>query len=246
MRYCNAVRIDHVVGLQHLYWVPAGHNPDQGAYDTYPFDDLVGILALENWRNHCVVVGEDLGTVPAGFSEKLNEHGILSYRVLYFEQDSKSGPFIPPDEYRSLTFATVGIHDLATLRGWWLGNDIAIREQHRLYRDPLEGDRQRKIRHYEKQQLLTALRLQDLDPGDGEDFWRLSRSMHAFLARSGAAISMVQLEDFMSEAAQTNLPATSREHPNWRRRLSESLEDLGEDPNIASVIDAIRRQRPLS
>jgi len=195
MRYCNAVRIDHVVGLQHLYWVPAGHNPDQGAYDTYPFDDLVGILALENWRNHCVVVGEDLGTVPAGFSEKLNEHGILSYRVLYFEQDSKSGPFIPPDEYRSLTFATVGIHDLATLRGWWLGNDIAIREQHRLYRDPLEGDRQRKIRHYEKQQLLTALRLQDLDPGDGEDFWRLSRSVHAFLARSGASISMVQLED---------------------------------------------------
>jgi 4-alpha-glucanotransferase len=246
MRYCNALRIDHVVGMQHLYWVPVGHNPDQGAYVTYPFDDLVGILALESWRNHCLVVGEDLGTVPPGFSEKLNEHGILSYRVLYFEQDSKSGQFIPPDEYRPLTLATVGSHDLATLRGWWLGNDIAIREQHRLYFDPLEGDRQRKIRHYEKQQLLTALRLQDLDPRDGEDFWRLSRSVHAFLARSGAAISMVQLEDLMSEASQTNLPATSREHPNWRRRLSKSLDDLRKDPNIATVIDAIRRERPLS
>ena len=246
MRYCSALRIDHVVGLQHLYWIPVGHKPDQGAYVTYPFDDLVGILALESWRNHCLIVGEDLGTVPPGFSEKLNEHGILSYRVLYFEQDSKSAQFIPPDEYRPLTLATVGSHDLATLRGWWLGNDIAIREQHRLYPDPLEGDRQRKIRNYTKQQLLTALRLQNLDPGDGEDFWRLSRSVHAFLASSGAAISMVQLEDLTSEVSQTNLPATSKEHPNWRRRLSKSLEDLREDPAIATVIDAIRRQRPLS
>jgi 4-alpha-glucanotransferase len=86
MRYCGALRIDHVVGLQHLYWVPAGHKPHEGAYVTYPFNDLAGILALESQRNHCLVVGEDLGTVPPGFSEKLNERGILSYRVLYFEK----------------------------------------------------------------------------------------------------------------------------------------------------------------
>ena len=80
MRYCRALRIDHVVGLQHLYWVPAGNTPDEGAYVTYPFNDLIGILALESWRNRCLVIGEDLGTVPTGFSESLNERGILSYR----------------------------------------------------------------------------------------------------------------------------------------------------------------------
>jgi 4-alpha-glucanotransferase len=244
MRYCGALRIDHVVGLQHLYWVPAGHKPDQGAYVTYPFDELAGILALESQRNHCLVIGEDLGTVPPGFSEKLNDHGILSYRVLYFEQNSESGQFIPPDEYRPLALATIGSHDLATLKGWWLGNDIAIREQHRLYPDPKEALRQRQIRDKEKQQLLVALRMQGLDPGDGDDFDHLSRALHSFLARSGAAIMMVQLDNLTGEASQTNLPATSREYPNWRRRLSKSLEYLRNDPNVAAIIEAVRSERP--
>jgi 4-alpha-glucanotransferase len=241
MRYCHALRIDHAIGLQHLYCIPAGHKPDQGAYITYPFDDLAGILALESWRNRCLVIGEDLGTLPPGFSEKLNDHGMLSYRVIYFGQDSEQ--YIPPDKYRALALATVGSHDLATLKGWWLGNDIAIREQHGLYPDPVEGERQRKLRSKEKQQLLTSLRLQGLDPGDGNEFWRLSRSVHAFLARSGAAIAMVQLEDLTGEISQTNLPATSGEHPNWRRRLSKSLQELTNDPNVADVIEAIRRER---
>jgi 4-alpha-glucanotransferase len=244
MRYCGALRIDHVVGLQHLYWVPAGHKPDQGAYVTYPFDELAGILALESQRNHCLVIGEDLGTVPPGFSEKLNHHGILSYRVLYFEQNSESGQFIPPDEYRPLALATIGSHDLATLKGWWLGNDIAIREQHRLYPDPKEALRQRQIRDKEKQQLLVALRMQSLDPGDGDDFDHLSRALHSFLARSGAAIMMVELDNLTGEASQTNLPATSREYPNWRRRLSKPLEYLRNDPNVAAIIEAVRSERP--
>ncbi|HJU09450.1 MAG TPA: 4-alpha-glucanotransferase [Candidatus Binataceae bacterium] len=243
MRYCGALRIDHVIGLQHLYWVPAGRKADQGAYVAYPFDDLVGILALESQRNHCVIVGEGLGTVPPGFSEKLNERGILSYRVLYFEQDQDSGKFIPPDQYRSLALATVGSHDLATLRGWWLGDDITIREQHALYPDPLEAERQRKTREEEKEQLLAALLLEGLDPGDPFDFDALSRAVHTFLARSGSAIAIVQLENLTGEISQTNLPATSSEHPNWRRRLSESLENLRKRPEIANIIEAVRRER---
>ncbi|MBV8360989.1 MAG: 4-alpha-glucanotransferase, partial [Deltaproteobacteria bacterium] len=244
MRYCGALRIDHVVGLQHLYWVPVGHGPDQGAYVSYPFDELAGIIALESQRNHCLVIGEDLGTVPPGFSEKLNDHGILSYRVLYFEKDSDSEQFIAPDEYRPLALATIGSHDLATLKGWWLGNDIAIREQHRLYPDPEEGLRQRRIRDKEKQQLLLALRMQGLDPGDGDDFYRLSRALHSFLARSSAAIAMVQLDNLTGETSQTNLPATSREHPNWRRRLSKTLEEIKSTPDIADIILAVRSERP--
>jgi 4-alpha-glucanotransferase len=244
MRYCGALRIDHVVGLQHLYWVPAGHKPDQGAYVTYPFDELAGILALESRRNHCLVIGEDLGTVSRGFSEKLNDYGILSYRVLYFEQNSESKQFIPPDQYRPFALATVGNHDLATLKGWWLANDIAIREQHGLYPDPLEADRQRRIRDNEKRHLLDALLLEGLDPGDGDDFSSLSLAVHKFLARCGAAIAMVQLDNLTGEVSQTNLPATFREYPNWRRRLSKSLENLKKDPNIANIIEAVRSERP--
>jgi 4-alpha-glucanotransferase len=244
MRSCGALRIDHVLGLQHLYWVPAGHKSDQGAYVTYRFDELAGILALESQRNHCLVIGEDLGTVPPGFSEKLNNYGILSYRVLYFEQNGESEEFIPPDQYRPLALATIGSHDLATLKGWWLGNDIAIRERLHLYPDPKEAVRQRRFREKEKQQLLVALRKEGLDPGDGDDFYRLSRAVHSFLARSEAAIAMVQIDDLTAEESQTNLPATSREHPNWRRRLSKSLEVLVNDPNVAATIGAIQNERP--
>ncbi len=244
MRYCGALRIDHVVGLQHLYWVPAGHKPDQGAYVTYPFDELAGILALESQRNQCLVIGEDLGTVPPGFSDKLNSYGILSYRVLYFEQNNESGEFIAPDQYRRHALATIGSHDLATLKGWWLGNDINIRERHHLYPDPQEAIRQRRMREKERQQLLVALGNQHLHPGDTDDFYSLSRSVHCFLARSKAAIAMVELDNLTAEETQTNLPATSREHPNWRRRLSKTLENLRNDANIASIIAAIQRERP--
>ena len=244
MRYSGALRIDHVVGLEHLYWVPVGHNASQGAYVSYPFDDLVGILALESHRNQCMVIGEDLGTVPPGFTEKLNAHGILSNRVLYFEQDPESGEFLRPDAYVQLALASIGSHDLATFKGWWLGNDIAIREQHRLYPDPLEGERQRAIRRTEKQQLLKALHSEGLDPGDGTDLERLSCAVHGFLARSSSAIAMVEMENLTDELSQTNLPATSTEHPNWRRRYSMSLEHLAVDKRVSSLIDAIRRERP--
>jgi 4-alpha-glucanotransferase len=242
MRYCGALRIDHAAGLQHLYWIPADREASEGAYVAYPFDDLVGILALESCRNQCLIIGEDLGTVPAGFSENLNKHGILSYRVLYFELD-ESGEFMAPEKYPAHALATVGSHDLATLKGWWRGDDIEIRERHGLYPEPLEGRRQRMIRLQAKQRLLSALRREGLDPGPDDDFFRLSLVVHAFLARCGAAIAMVQLENLTGEVSQTNLPATSTEYPNWRRRLSKSLEILRTDPDIAAVIDAVRRER---
>lgn len=189
-------------------------------------------------------IGEDLGTVPPGFSEKINARGILSNRVLYFEQDPESGEFVPPDEYVQLALASIGSHDLATLKGWWLGDDITIREQHRLYPDPLDGERQRDIRRKEKRQLLKALRLEALDPDDGDNLERLSRAVHAFLVRSRSAVAMVEMENLTDELSQTNLPATSTEHPNWRRRYSMSLEQLPKDKRVARIIEAIQKERP--
>ena len=129
MRHAGGLRIDHVMGLQHLYWVPQGQKPSEGAYVRYPLDDLVGILALESHRHRCLVVGEDLGTVPEGFRERMAEANILSYRVLFFEQDIETGAFVPPQAYPALALAVVGSHDLPTLRGWWEGRDLDIKER---------------------------------------------------------------------------------------------------------------------
>src|SRR5262249_16240782 len=115
MRHAGALRIDHVMGLQRLWWVPAGKQPADGAYVTYPMKDLIGILALESHRRRCLVIGEDLGTVPEGFREHMAEANILSYRVLFFEQDGASGEFLPPANYPRSAIAVAGSHDLPTL-----------------------------------------------------------------------------------------------------------------------------------
>jgi 4-alpha-glucanotransferase len=239
MRHAGALRIDHVVGLQHLYWVPESQPPSAGAYVTYPFDDLTGILALESWRNQCLVVGEDLGTVPAGFRERAAALGIFSYKVVYFEQDPESGAFLPPERYPFLALATVGSHDLATLSGWLEAHDVESREVHHLYSDPAEGQRQRRRRSEEKRHLLEALEKARLDPGDGSDYDRLSQAVHAFLGRSGAAIAMVQMEHLINQHMQVNLPGTTNQYPNWRRRLTMSLETFENDPQIEAIIQSV-------
>jgi 4-alpha-glucanotransferase len=232
-----------VLGLRHLYWIAEGMPPSQGAYVTYPFDDLAGILALESWRNRCLVIGEDLGTIPAGFRDQLQGAGILSYRVLYFEQD-QTGKFLPPEAYPALALASVGSHDLPTLDGWWNGSDIEIRERNHLYPEPDEARRQRERRAQDKQQLLAALRQAGLDPGDGGDPMRLAVAAHAFLARSGAALAMVALDDLVGETAQVNVPATTDEYPNWRRRLSVSLEEVASHHRARAMVEAVARERP--
>jgi 4-alpha-glucanotransferase len=243
MRHAGGLRIDHVVGLQHLYWVPRGLPPSSAAFVTYPFEDLAGILALESWRNECLVVGEDLGTVPAGFRDMAAEHGVLSYRVLYFEQDERSGAFIPPEKYPNLALATVGSHDLATLRGWWEERDIEIREIKKLYPDSGEAGRQRAQRAQEKRLLLQALRQEGLDPGSGDDHERLLRAVHSFLGRTRAAIVMVQSDNLTGEVMQVNLPGTTTEHPNWRRRQSMTLAEIAADPGVKAVVEAVNRAR---
>ena len=165
MRHAGGLRIDHVMGLQHLYWVPQGRKPPEGAYVRYPLDDLVGILALESHRHRCLVVGEDLGTVPEGFRERMAEANILSYRVLFFEQDIETGAFDPPQAYPPLALAVVGSHDLPTLRGWWEGRDLDLKERLGLFPDADEARRQRETRERDKRQLVTALRREGLLAG---------------------------------------------------------------------------------
>jgi glycogen operon protein len=122
MRHAGALRIDHVMGLRRLFVVPDGAGAIDGAYVTYPLDDLLAQVALQSQRARCLVVGEDLGTVPEGMSAALAANNILSYSVLWFER--RDGHIRPPPEWRPLAAACVSTHDLPTLAGWWSGADI--------------------------------------------------------------------------------------------------------------------------
>jgi 4-alpha-glucanotransferase len=238
------LRIDHAMGLQQLYWVPQGQEPSAGAYVRYPIEDLIGILALESHRHKCLVVGEDLGTVPEGFRERMAKANILSYRVLFFEQEPETGAFLPSSAYPALALAVVGSHDLPTLRGWWEGHDLDLKERLGLFPEPGEASRQRQMRDRDRMQLVKVLRHEGLLPGDGEpDVPTLARAAHAFLARTPSVLAMAQIDDLTDEIDAVNIPATSDEHPNWRRRLSMTLEELSVRPRFIDIAEILRAER---
>jgi 4-alpha-glucanotransferase len=241
MRHAGGLRIDHVMGLLHLFCIPAGRKPAEGAYIAYPLNDLVGILALESQRNRCLVVGEDLGTVPDGFRERMAAANILSYRILSFEQDEASGAFHPPEAYPPLALAVLGSHDLPTLRGWWEGRDIDLKRRYDLLTDE-ETDWQRALRVRDKEKLLEVLRAGGMLSGDEPDLAALSAAAHCFLARSAAILAVAQLDDMLDEPDQVNVPSTSWEHPNWRRKLSVPLEALDGHPEFEAVSEIFRTE----
>jgi 4-alpha-glucanotransferase len=230
MRSAGALRIDHVMGLQRLYCIPDGFSAADGAYIEYQMDDLTRIIALESHRNRCLVVGEDLGTVPDGFQERMLEAGILSYRVAFFEQDWASGEFIPPADYPRLALAVAGNHDLPTLIGWWQGRDLDLKEERGLF--PLgEAASQRERRALEREALSKALTVEGLLGRDATPD-QLVQAVHNFLARSASALVMLQLDDLLGEQDQVNLPATFLEYPNWRRKYRISLEEIDKNPSV--------------
>ncbi|MBP2299057.1 malto-oligosyltrehalose trehalohydrolase [Azospirillum picis] len=250
MRHAGALRIDHVMALQHVYWIPDGHPPSEGAYVRYPMEDMLGILALESQRHRCLVVGEDLGTVPNGFRERMAEAGVLSYRVVFFEW-TEDGSFKGPDDYPALALATVGSHDLATLRGWWEGDDITLKADKGLYPAADEADKQRARRAADRTALVDALRAAGialpagLTPDSPYDD-SLDHAVHTFLARTNSALAVAQLDDMTREREQVNLPGTTDQYPNWRRKLSMTLEELADAAEPAAVAAILAAARPAS
>jgi 4-alpha-glucanotransferase len=207
----------------------------------------MSVLALESERRACLVVGEDLGTVPPEMSHAMSERSVYSYRVLLFEKHP-GGAFLRPDEYPRRAIATVTTHDLPTLKGYWSANDIALRERLALY--PNEEIRMHVVheRVRDRHALLEALDLEGLKPAgcDGSDDSygdALAVAIHVFLARSSTALVVVQAEDLVGMADPVNVPGTSDEHANWQRKMSCDLDEIFRNPRVRHLLGAVQAAR---
>ena len=238
----GALRIDHAMSLARLYWIPPNADPRSGTYVTYPLEDLRGVVALASARAGCVVIGEDLGTVPAGFREAMAATGVLSYRILFFERRS-DGSFARPEEYPPLALAASGTHDLPTIPAWLRGDDIGLRHRLALLETPPEAERAHRAR--ERELLAEALIAHgDLAPGDAGDDTAIVIAANRYLADGPCAIVMAQLDDILGEREPVNVPGTSTEYPNWRRKLALDLDAIASDPRLARLCDTLAMIRP--
>jgi (1->4)-alpha-D-glucan 1-alpha-D-glucosylmutase len=246
MRHAGALRIDHVLGLMRTFWIPAGASAADGAYVHNPFDELLAVVVLESHRNRCLVIGEDLGTLPEGLREALQESGLLSYRLLYFERGD-GGRFLRPAEYPQQALAAITTHDLPTLVGYWQERDIAARAAVGGFADDAGPARARAERAQDRARLREALAGEALlaaPPPAAEE--PPVDAAHRFLARSRASLMLVQLEDALHEPDQANLPGTDREHPNWRRRLPVTVVEAFAAAPVLSLLQAVAAERPRS
>ncbi len=233
MRHAAALRIDHVMGLQRLFLVPDGAPGAAGCYLQYPRDALLAELTLASQRTQCMVVGEDLGTVPDGLGPALDAADVLSYRVLWFEREG-DGALRSPAQWTRKSAACVSTHDLPTLAGWWAGADIAERlalglaDEHAL-----------AAREAEREALLEALgRPEGITTADAFSDG-LAALIHAHVAAGSPLLMLAQSEDFSGETVAVNLPGTDRERPNWRRRLTTSLPGLCATPRGRAILAAL-------
>ncbi|HEX7026449.1 MAG TPA: 4-alpha-glucanotransferase [Gammaproteobacteria bacterium] len=250
MRHCGALRIDHVMGLFRLWWVPKGDKATNGAYVYYPLHDLLGVLALESQRNRCLVIGEDLGTVPDEIRVALPEANVYSYKVAYFEKDDNNR-FKPPRDYVHRAMATVTTHDLPTLAGWWEGIDLEMRDELKLFPTDEIRDSEYASRDYDRQVMLEALQQAgNLPEGMGTDpsaapgiSHELSTAVHVQLAASNAALMVVQPEDLILMRKPVNVPGTTDQYPNWRRKLSQTTAEIFEQAQVRDMLSGIVRAR---
>jgi 4-alpha-glucanotransferase len=247
MRPVAALRLDHVMTLFRLWWVPRGFNATHGAYVHYPLTQLMAILTLESVRNHCMVIGEDLGTVPEEMRIAMEHSQTYHYKVLLFEK-WLDGRFKTPQEYVPSALATVTTHDLPTLRGWWESADITLRDRLDLYPSEQVKHDLHQLRGQELCAMMRALTEQGLwhwqphEPLPGYSP-ALARAIHAYLGLSRANLAMLQIEDLIGMLDPVNVPGTHQEHPNWQRKVSLPTAEILARPEVSDLLNAMNRAR---
>jgi 4-alpha-glucanotransferase len=248
--HAGGIRIDHILGLRRLWLVPEGESARHGAYLRYPLEDLLRLIALESWRHRAIVIGEDLGTVPAGFREHLDKHGIAGIRVLWFEGAHGGKGFKPPHAWDRNAVGTTTTHDLPTVAGWWRGSDIGWRNRigqtmaRADGRDPEEAAREERAN--DRAELWRAFQQAGVAapnvPPPPLDSAPVDEAL-AFVAATPGPLVTFPLEDLLALTEQPNLPGSIDEHPNWRRRIALPIDSLFDDGTLNDRLLAVDRAR---
>ncbi|HEX2146756.1 MAG TPA: 4-alpha-glucanotransferase, partial [Pseudorhizobium sp.] len=250
MRYAGALRIDHAMGIWQLFLLPEGETPAVGGYLRYPFTEMAAALAEVSHARRSIVIGEDLGNVPDGFREVMEEARILGYRVLYFEEADPQG--FDVSGITRFSLACLSTHDLPPLIGWWRGDDVDLALKVGLT-EPSAAQEARKERAQRRESLLNGLRSEGLldtpnvaatsgHPGELSE--EAVVALHRLLARAPSLMVALRLADLVGEDQPTNVPGTSEAYPNWRRKLGLSVEEIAGSPLFRQIVDAVARERP--
>ncbi|QOF67540.1 4-alpha-glucanotransferase [Actinobacillus sp. GY-402] len=245
MKHCGALRIDHIMSLLRLWWIPKGDSAVNGAYVRYPVDDLIAILALESQRHQCLIIGEDLGTVPKEIVSKLKNAGILSYKIFYFEFDEQ-GQSRDLQTYPYQAMTTLSTHDLPTISGYWRGYDFELGEKFGVYPNPKILEILQRDRVRAKTQILRRLRQHHVpveaeisaelgSPASKKFIYRLQ----TYVARVSSGLFGFQPEDWLGMSEPVNIPGTSTQYANWRRRLSANIDDMFADTDIRKLLKEV-------
>ncbi|MCX6596219.1 MAG: 4-alpha-glucanotransferase [Acidobacteria bacterium] len=245
-RHGGALRLDHVMRLFRLFWIPEGFAAKDGTYVEERWADLLAVLARESAALGVRIIGEDLGTVTDAMRQALNESGILGYRVLYFEREH-DGRFKHPSRYSSQAVATVTTHDLPTLAGFWSGADIEARRAAGLADEEVCA-RHRAERARDRQNLLDCLHEWQLVPSGtarlAAEIPQLGPELVAgvieLLAQTSCELLVVNQEELTGEVYQQNLPGSTAQYPNWRRKMTVTLEELDQRPDMRAMTNRIR------
>jgi len=244
----GGLRIDHALGLARLWLIPNRAGAAEGAYLRFPFDDLTRLIALESWRARAIIIGENLGTVPAGFNEQLHRRGMLGISVLWFERTHGEGGreiFKPPHEWSAASIATTTTHDLPSVAGWWSGRDIEWREQLNLLEPGLavvDAFRQREI---DRQILWQALLEAGAASGEcpAPDSVAPIEAALRFVGSTRAPLAIIPIEDLLASREQPNVPGTIVGHPNWQRRHPGDIQAALGTRDVAQRLAALNAAR---
>ena len=237
LRHAGAVRIDHIIGLFRLWWIPQGNSPADATYVRYDHDAMIGILALEAHRAGAVVIGEDLGNVEPWVRDYLSERGVLGTSILWFEKDGEGRP-LPPEAYRRLALSSVTTHDLPPTAGYLAEEHVALRERLGLLTEPVE--QVRRAARAEREAMLSALRDRGL-VGDDPSEREVVEALHRYVLRTPSVLVGVSLADAVGERRAQNQPGTDQEYPNWRVPLADGagrlvlLDDLFRTARLRSL-----------
>jgi 4-alpha-glucanotransferase len=246
MRHVGALRVDHVMSLFRLWWVPRGFGAVEGVYVHYPLHELVDYLAAESLRSRCLIIGEDLGTVPDEIRSAMERSRLYHYKVLLFEK--RDGNFNPPQDYPPHSVAAVATHDLPPLKAWWQDDDLALRDRLGLYPNTDTAWLLHEERATDRYALLRALNREDLwhwQPHEPlpEFSPALARAIQMYLGKTEAALVLVQLEDLIGMTDPVNVPGTHEEHANWQRKLSMTTEAILAREDVRETLAALGKAR---